>query len=131
MQVDKGPVNEALAGWTGVEHRKKERPMLKKNLTTVFAIALVAFAVPALAQAGTASDVDIANDNLLYSVQPGDMAAASSDFDINEAFGDLYDESILSSQRDVEDARTDARSEQGTVDYTMKGNWAVSCDNYL
>lgn len=105
--------------------------MLKKNLTTVFAVALVAFAVPALAQAGTASDVDIANDNQLYSVQPGDMVAASNDFDITEAFSDLYDESILSSQRDVEGARTEARSEQGTVDYTMRGNWAVSCDNYL
>ena len=105
--------------------------MLKKNLTTVFAVALVALAVPALAQAGTASDVDIANDHLLYTVQPGDMADVASDFDSAGAFGDLYDESILSSQRDVEGARTEARSEQGSVDYTMEGNWAVTCDNYL
>lgn len=105
--------------------------MLKKNLTTVFAVALVVFAVPALAQAGTGSDVDIANDHLLYSVKAADAAAPSGDFDIDQAFGDLYDESILSSQRDVVGARTAARSEQGSVDYTMENNWAITCDNYL
>lgn len=104
--------------------------MLKKNLTTVFALALVALAVPALAQAGTGSDVDIANDHLLYSVQPAD-AQMGGDFDASAAFGDLYDESILSSQRGVEGSREAARSERGQVDYAMDGNWAITCDNYL
>jgi hypothetical protein len=105
--------------------------MLKKNLTTVFAVALVAFALPALAQAGTASDADIANDHLLIGVNPADAAAAGGDFDASEAFADLYDESILVSQRGMEGAREAARSERGSVDYAMKGSWATTCDNYL
>jgi hypothetical protein len=105
--------------------------MSKKNLTSLFALALVAFAVPAVAQAGTASGADIAHDHLLYSVQPAEAAAASGDFDAAEAFADLYDETILSSQRGVEGAREAARSERGVVDYAMKGSWVTTCDNYL
>lgn len=105
--------------------------MSKKNLTTLFAVALVAFAVPALAQAGTGSDVDIANDHLLYPVQPGGAMSASGDFDGAAAFGDLYDENVLISQRDVEGARDAARSDIGSVDYTMTEAWALTCDNYL
>ena len=60
-----------------------------------------------------------------------DAASIAAGFDAAEAFGDLYDESIISSQRGVEGARDAARSEFGSVDYTRAEAWPLTCDNYL
>jgi hypothetical protein len=100
--------------------------MLKKNLTSLVALALVALVVPTVALAG--DDVDIANDNLLYSVSPADVAAEGAALNYNTAFGDVYDDSVLFTQ---EDRNAEGAGALGSVDYTESGAWEISCDNYL
>lgn len=100
--------------------------MLKKNLTSLFALALVALVVPTMALAG--DDVDIANDNLLYFVDASEVTADGPALDYSEAFGDLYDDSVLFTQ---EDRHSQDSGSLGSVDYTQSGAWAISCDNYL
>ena len=111
----------------GFPINERENAMLKKNLTTLFAVALVVLAVPALAQAG--DDVDIANDNALYFVSAGDTAQDDATLEYSEAFGDVYDDAVISFMQGVD--KDEQPGALGTVDYTQPGAWALSCDNYL
>ena len=101
--------------------------MSKKNLTSLFVLALLVTAVPALAEDGA----DIAKDNLLYFVEAADQAGAPGTFDTIEAFSDLHDDSVLYFQNGQE-YRADAEGGSfGSVDYTRAEAWAATCDNYL
>lgn len=101
--------------------------MLKKNLSTLFAVALVLVAVPVLA----GDTVDIANDNQLYFVDSAEAAQTSAALDSSAAFSDLYDDSVLNSVQGTESAKEAQTGLLGMVDYSQPGAWALSCDNYL